>query len=361
MADQERTEQATPRRREESRKKGQVARSPEVAGAAALLAGLLALRAFGPWMLDCLRQVSVDALGHPFLRETSGNALLARLLPLGLAAAKMMLPVMACCCVGAIAAGLLQSGFVYSGQPLVPDLQRINPLAGARRLFSLRGLGELVKSLLKLGLLMAVAYDYLRDRAGELSGLSALGGMEAAGRVGGMIWELMLRMTLVLALIAAADYLFQRRLFEQSIRMTKQELKEEFRRTEGDPLVKSRLRRRQQQIARGRMMQQVAQATVVVTNPTHVAVALRYEPKETPAPVVLAKGIRLVAERIKEEARRHAVPVVEDPPLARALYKTVEVGEVVPADLYQAVAQIIAFVYRLSGRIPQPSGRGSGR
>jgi len=357
MADQERTEQATPRRREDARKKGQVARSQEVAAAVALMAGVVALRVFGPWMLECIREAAEAAFSHPSVPEPTLAAMSARLAPLGLLCLKALAPLMACCCVAALGANLLQTGLVYSTQPLIPDFSRINPLAGAKRILSLRGLGEFVKSLLKLGALTAVAFYYLRSHMPTLSGLSAAGGMQAAGMIGVMIWELLLRMGGALLIIAAADYLFQRKMFEQSIRMTKQEIKEEYRRTEGDPLIKSRLRRRQQELARGRMMDQVARATVVVTNPIHLAVALRYEPSESPAPVVVAKGQRLIAQRIKEEAARHHVPVVENVPLARALFKAVAIGQAIPADLYHAVAEIIAFVYRLSGRGAAGAGR----
>jgi flagellar biosynthetic protein FlhB len=241
---------------------------------------------------------------------------------------------------------------VGSAAPLVPDFSRINPAQGMQRLFSLRGLAELVKALLKCALLTGVAYHFLRTRLPEIALLSTPGGLASLAVIGRTLWELMLRMALAGGFIAAVDYLFQRRIFEQRLRMTKQDLKEELRRSEGDPLLKSRLRRLQLQFARGRMMQQVAKATVVVTNPTHLAVALRYHPGEHPAPRVVAKGMRLVAERIKEEALRHRVPVIENQPLARALYDTTDLGRPIPVDLYQAVAEIIAFVLRLTGRVP---------
>ncbi len=357
MADQERTEQATPRRRDESRKKGEVARSPEVAAAAGLLAGVLALRAFGPWTMSALRDAATAAFTRPYSGELTTATLGQQLFPPAVAFAKAFVPVAACCCMAAVTASLLQTGFLISGQPLVPKFSRVNPWEGAKRIFSMRGLGELIKSMLKLGLLTAVAYGYLAGQVETLSGLTAAGGLQAVGIVGSMMWTLLLRLALVLALIAGADYMFQRYLFEKNLRMTKQEVKEEFRRSEGDPLIKSRLRRRQAQIARGRMMEAVPKATVVITNPTHYAVALRYEPAESPAPVVVAKGQRLIAQRIKDEARRHHVPVVENPPLARSLFAQTEVGDLIPMDLYQAVAEIIAFVYRLSGRTPAGAQR----
>ncbi len=351
----ERTEQPTPRRREESRKKGQVARSPEVAGVIGLLGGLIALRVFGPWMLQGFTQLSTTALTQPVPREIAPEALAWQLSGLTLSVMKFLLPLLTCCCVGAVAASLLQTGFVASATPITPDWNRINPFQGFQRLLSLRGLAELVKALLKMTLLAAVAYQYLYSHLQQLGGLSALNGLSAVGTIARFSWELLLRLALALMVAAAVDYLFQRRLFERNLRMTKQEVKEEMRRSEGDPLIKSRLRRLQMEFARGRMVQDVSRATVVLTNPTHLAVALRYEPQEHPAPVVVAKGQRLLAERIKARALEHRVPVVENQPLARALYHGAEVGQPIPVDLYQAVAEIIAFVYRLTGRV---RGRG---
>ncbi len=345
----ERTHQPTPRRREDARKKGQVARSQEVASAVALLAGVIALRVFGPWMMRDFTALSRGLLGETWPTELTPEGLTVKLAGLSLHVLRILLPLMACCCVGAIAANLLQSGFLFSTTPIVPDFNRINPLQGMQRLLSMRGLSELIKPLLKFGLLALVAYNYLHSQLPLLTSLSATGGLQAMSEIARVIWTLLMRVACAMLLVAAVDYLFQRHLHEKSLRMTHQDLREELRRSEGDPLVKARLRRLMQQLARGRMLQQVARATVVVTNPTHLAVALRYDPEEHPAPIVLAKGVRLVAERIKAKASEHHIPVVENPPLARALYRASEPGQPIPVDLYQAVAEIIAFVYRLAG------------
>jgi len=346
----ERTEQPTPRRRQEFRQKGQVARSGEVASAASLLAGLIALRAFGPWMFEGIRDLSIRILSHPFQGDLPPNQAALSLTSAALSAGKVLLPIAALSCIGAAVANLAQTGFIYSVKPLVPDFSRINPIRGVQRLFSLRGLSELVKSLLKFVLLATVSYLYLRKHFTDLIGLSSASGLAAAGVVGNVIWGLLIRLAMVMLLVAAVDFLFQRRIFERSIRMTKEEVKEDHRRSEGDPQVKSRIRRLQQQAASRRMMQDVKEATVVVTNPIHLAVALRYEPSEHAAPVLVAKGQLKVAERIVEDARFHRVPVVENIPLARALFEKVDIGQIIPAELYQAVAEIIAFVYRLTNR-----------
>ena len=353
----ERTEQPTPRRRQELRGKGQVARSVELASAVSLLAGLVALRAFGPWMLEGVRDVSVRMLSQPYQTELPTNHASQLLTAMAAATTKVLLPLAAIGCLGAAAANLLQTGFVQSSKPIIPDFNRINPVEGVKRLFSMRALSELVKSLLKFALLGGVSYIYLRSRFAELIGLSMAPGLEAAGVVGGVIWGLAVRLAAIMLGIAIIDYVFQRRIFERSIMMTKEEVKEDHRRSEGDPHVKARIRRIQQQLARGRMMQDVKDATVIVTNPTSLAVALRYEPSEHVAPVVVAKGQRNTAERIVSEARLHGVPSVQNIPVARALFHTVEIGQAVPAELYQAVAEIIAFVYRLTGRAEGDSPR----
>ncbi len=248
-----------------------------MASAVALLAGVIALRVFGPWMLRDFTALSSGLLRETWPADITPEALTDKLAGISLHILRLLLPLMACCCVGAVAANLLQSGFLFSTAPIVPDFNRINPFQGLQRMFSLRGLADLIKPLLKFSLLALVAYHYLRSQLPLLTSLSATGGMQAMGEIARVIWTLLMRIACAMLLVAAVDYLFQRHLHEKSLRMTHQDLKEEFRRSEGDPLVKARLRRLMQQLARGRMLQQVARATVVVTNPTHLAgrVALR--------------------------------------------------------------------------------------
>jgi len=197
---------------------------------------------------------------------------------------------------------------------------------------------------------LVVTYCYLRARWDSVLGLGTEGPVRAAGHFGALVWGLLVRVAGAFVVVAVADYVFQRREHEKNLRMTKYELREEHKRTEGDPLVRSRIRERQRAMSRHRMMQAVKKATVVVTNPVEVAVALRYDPRRIPAPVVVAKGRRLIAARIRAEARKHGVPIVPSPELARALYRSVPLGRQIPPELYQTVAEIIAFVYRLAGR-----------
>lgn len=270
------------------------------------------------------------------------------------AGAGLLLPPVCAGLVGATLVGLLQTGGLVTAKPLEPQLDRLNPLRTLQRLFSLRSLVELVKVVLKLGAVTVVVWGVLRSTLVHLPPI-APSPEGLIGWIGSSLYDVGLRGALVLTMIGAFDYLYQWFDYERSLRMTKQELKEDLRETEGDPLVRARQRRRQRELARARMLRDVARATVVVTNPVHLAVALRYAPREAPAPVVVAKGARRMAERIREIADRHRVPVVENAPLAQALYRSVPVGRMIPPALYYAVAEVLALLYRtrrLGGVLP---------
>jgi len=350
MAGDDRTEQATPRKRQDARQKGQVARSGEINAALGLLGCLLALRVGGPYMTAGLAGMMRDAFKLAPVADLGSRQVSSGLAAMMVTMAEVLLPVLGAAAVAGIVSNVSQVGFNFTLQPLAPDWSRLNPVQGFARIFSTRGAVELVKSVLKVVIVGWVAYSFLRSNYELIARMAAMGYDEMFSTVGWLAWQIFLRTGVALLLIAAFDYVFQRFQFERSIRMTKQEVKDEWKRSEGDPLIKSRQRQRHREFARARMMQEVARATVVVTNPVHLAVALRYVPGEMEAPEVVAKGQRLVAERIKEVAREHGVPMVENVELARALFKQVEVGQRIPADLYQAVAEIVAFVYRLAGR-----------
>lgn len=346
----ERTEQATPRRREEARRKGQVARSAELAGAAALLGGLAALRLGWGGALEAAREGAVWCLRECAVwRPTIGatTTVIHAAFAVGL---RMALPVTAGACAAALAANFAQSGFLVSAEPLGFKWNRLSIAQGLQRIFSRRGAFSVVRSLVKLVLVLAVAFGYVRGRWENILELSGGTALAAAGGVGWLLWGLLIRVAGVMAVVAAADYIFQRQEHEKGLRMTRHELKDEYKRTEGDPLVRSRFRERQRAVARHRMLEQVKRATVVVTNPIEYAVALRYDAEGMPAPVVVAKGRRLLAERIKAQAERYGVPVAPSPDLARALYYSAALGRQISPELYQAVAEIIAFVYRMTGR-----------
>jgi flagellar biosynthesis protein FlhB len=347
MAAGERTEKATPRKRLEARKKGQVARSAELNGATSLMAGLLALGSFGPGIAQRCEEAmraSFAAIANPQGRSLHGVAggvgkdVLLAVAPIALA-----------CLAAGLVTNVAQVGFRPSAHALKPDPSRINPLKGAKNLFGASALVEAVKAIGKVLAVGAVVFVVLK---GRMDGIAALVGSSPAeigaqlgsdamaiARYGGLGW----------LLIAIGDYAWQRRKFEKSLRMDRQEVKEEAKEHQLPTEVRGAIRRRQMQLARSRMMAAVPQADVVVTNPTHFSVALKYDPAH-PAPQVVAKGQDHVALRIRELAREHGVPVVPDPPLARALHGSVEVGAQIPEELYQAVARVLAFVYRLAAR-----------
>jgi flagellar biosynthetic protein FlhB len=250
----------------------------------------------------------------------------------------------------ALAANLTQVGFLITPKPLMPKLSRLSPLKGMQRFFSARSLVELAKSILKLVVVGLVVYLAIRAEFNRILELSALKPSLLLVEIGRLAGLVLLKAAIVILLIAMFDYAYTRYEYEKSLKMSKHEVKEEFRQTEGDPQVKSKIRGLQLRAALRRMMKKIPQADVVITNPIHIAVALKYDSKRDRAPIVLAKGARRVAERIKEIAREHDIPIVENPPLAQMLYKLVDIGQEIPAELYRAVAEILAFVYRLKRR-----------
>lgn len=350
MAGEEKTEQATPKRRKDARQKGQVVKSMELTATFGLLTGVLALKAFGQPMVQQWELFSTPFLSnlHQFvLTEASLSQLLMKVMLLfGL----LTLPFLAIIMIASVTASVLQSGLIFSSKAFSVDLSRLNPLQGLTRMFSQRSAVEMLKSCLKAALIGYAIYSFFNGRQDDIIGMTQLDPRGIGLMIANLCFELMLRTIAIMGVISIADYIYQRWQFEKSIRMTKQEIKEEYKQTEGDPMIKSRVRQLQRAMARRRMMSDVKTATAIVTNPTHFAVALRYEPGETPAPRVVAKGQRLIAAKIKEIAAVNGIPIIENKPLARALYSQCEVGEFIPGEFYQAVAEIIAFVFRQSGR-----------
>ena len=341
----EKTEDPTPKRIQDARDEGQVAFSPDVNTALLLLVGFCLLSAFGTWfcqaMAETIRFSLVEALTWE-LQDQTMRSLITHLIPAGL----WMLPVVGGLFITGIMLCLGQVGLHLSGKALIPKLNRISPITGFGRLFGLRGLMRFVTNVLKLLILIGVSWMVLANDIPRLSYVH----IDIASRLARestMIFHLGLKLTLVLAVVAAIDFIYQRYQQHQDLMMTKQEVKDEFKQSEGDPLIKSKIRQIQRQMAQRRMMQEVPKADVVITNPTHVAVALKYDPKTMAAPVVLAKGYDEVAQRIKKIAAEHGIPQVENVPLARALAKEIPVGKAVPSKLYQGVAEVLSYVYKL--------------
>jgi len=346
--DQEKTEPATPKRREEARQKGQLAISREIPSVAILLTALGVFSIAGSWMFQRLsgvmRQVfqkagGLEQMDIPFLSKimvTMANQVFLILMPL-----------MAAILVTGVAAHVAQIGFLFTGEPLQPKLNKLNPITGMKRFLSLRSLTELLKALVKVVIIGGVAFWVINSEIRDVPILVKLDITQILAFVGRVAFKIIFYACLVLAVMAALDYAFQRWQHEEELKMTKQEVKDEARQREGDPKVKARIRSVQVEMARRRMMEAVPEATVVVTNPTHLAVALKFEAADMVAPQVVAKGAGYVAQRIKAIAKEHNVPVIEQKPLAQALFKAVEIGGFIPSNLYRAVAEILAYVYRL--------------
>jgi flagellar biosynthetic protein FlhB len=339
MADEERTEQATPRKRQEARQKGQVARSAEINGAAIFLALVLTLPVAMRWGGERF----LAAFQQQILQAGVGRLSDA----IGLSALMVLAPLMAAAFLTALVANAMQVGIYFTAQPLQPDLNRINPVKGFQRLFSQRSAVELLKAVLKFGLIAWVAWRTLQAETERLVAASQLPMPHALAPMTDALYQVGLRVGALWLVLAILDYLYQRWDFEKTIRMSRYELKQEFKETEGDPYLRARIRQRMQEAARQRSIRDVRRADVVVTNPVTYAVALRYDRATMNAPRVVAKGKGWLAQRIREEALKWHVPIVPNPPLARSLYAQVEVGQEIPSALYQAVAEVLAYVYRL--------------
>jgi flagellar biosynthetic protein FlhB len=346
----DKTEKATPKRREEARRKGQVAKSQDLGGAVVLLAALLALSAIAPasWhrmedsMLHSFALISTPDVVQD---EGVGPLLGGALRDAGLAVA----PIAFICMVAGIVASALQVGLKPSTQALKPDFKRINPLKGAKNLFGVHFLFESVKTVVKFIAVGGIAALALFPQLEELASLVGMPPAELLERGSRTVLAIAQRGAMAYLVIAAIDYVWQRHRHEKQLRMDKEEVKQEFKQQTVSPEVRSAIKRRQMAAARARMMADVPQADVVVTNPTHYSVALRYDSTKS-APEVVAKGQDLVAKRIRELAREHGVPVISDPPLARALHASVEIGREIPEELFSGVAALLAFVYRTAGR-----------
>jgi flagellar biosynthesis protein FlhB len=347
-SDLERTEPASARRLDQAREKGNVPRSRELATFAVLLASVGVIAFLGLFMFQGLASVMRGALSFD-RADLEGSAMLGRnLMDAGLEGVIILLPLAGAVVVAAVASNLMVSGWIFSTQALTPNFSKLNPMKGLARMFSWHALVELFKALFKGALIAGVAgwmIWYQRDGILSLAAEPLESAMTHFGQITVLTF---LAAAGAYALIVVMDVPFQLWDYQRQMRMTKEEVRQEQKEMEGDPQIKARIRSLQREAARRRMMQEVPKADVVVTNPTHFAVALKYEEGRMAAPLVVAKGTQLVAERIKELARENRVPVVEAPPLARALHRHAEVGDTIPGTLFSAVAQVLAYVYQLN-------------
>ncbi len=346
----EKTEPATPRKREESRRKGQVAKSGEVGTAALILAGFITLRFLGPFLFQRVGGLAAHCLGALGQFDGTTESVYALFLTIVLEGALILLPLLAAVFVTAAISQAVQVGLRVTLESVQPKFSRVNPFEGVKRIFSKRAVVEFAKSLTKIALVAYLAFWRVSGDLDWLPGLIQMDIQHAIALIGQSITSLAIIVGGALFIVAILDYLYQRYEFEQSIKMSKQEVKDEYKQSEGDPQIRSHIRQKQRQMAAQRMMQDVPQADVVITNPTHYAVAVQYVMGEMHAPKVVAKGVGTIALKIKETAAENHVATVENAPLAQALYKSVDIGQEIPPDLYPAVAEVLAFVYRLKNR-----------
>lgn len=350
MAEQsfeEKTEQPTPRKRQELKEKGEVAKSKELPSVAVLLAALISLSLFGSYMYNHIQIIMKGAFSLPSIHNFNipeflkfAQNIIGRLIIL-------LSPLFAAIFITAILSNIMQVGFILSGESIIPKLSKIDPIKGFGRLFSKQAFMEFIKSLLKLSIVGGIAFLTVK---GEMNNFVLLGDMELNSifvYILKIFFKIFIRCSLAMIILVVIDYAFQRWEFEKRIRMTKQEVKDDFKKSEGDPLIKSRIKSIQMEMARKRMMQAVPEADVVITNPTHLAVALKYDSSTMNAPKLIAKGSRKIAEKIKDVASKHRIPILENKELARNLYSLVEVGQEIPPELYQTVAELLAYIYRL--------------
>ena len=349
FAETEKTEEPTPKKRKDAREEGQVLQSREVTSAFILLATFVGLKVFGKHTLNYLTKFMTDT--YKTIENVDElfyeNNLMPNFLKIVAAFAGLVAPILFVAFLAALLINYVQVGFLFTTKPLNVKLSRINPIEGFKRLFSKRALVELIKSILKIILIGYTAYSFMKKNITQVLSLSKLEPTIILKNFTSLAFSFSIKIVGVLMVLAFLDYLFQWREYEKNLMMTKQEIKEEYKQTEGDPLVKSKIREKQRRIAMSRMIQEVPKADVIITNPTHLAIAIKYDKDLYGAPYIIAKGADIIAENIKKVGKEHSVPVVENKPLARALYDSVDVGDLIPEELYEAVAEVLAYVYSL--------------
>lgn len=352
----EKTEDATPKKLEDARKEGQVAKSREVGLGLSLLAMFLMLKAVCGWIgkrfIECFSMIYYkipDAVTLPgstipvtTLEAVLRNTMLRTLL--------LLAPFLLVGFVVAFLGDVIQVGWKVTYKPLQPKFNKMNPVSGMKKIISGRSILELAKAIIKIGLIGLLVYQTLKNQIGSILLMYDMPLMQAVTLTGNIVIDLGIKISVFYMVIAGLDFLYQKWKFKEDMKMTKQEVKEEMKNAEGDPQIKGKIRQRMREASRRRMMQAVPEADVVITNPTHFAVAIKYDADNYAAPMVTAKGEDFLAQKIKEAAREAGVEIVENKPLARMLYANVEIGELVPPELYQAVAEVLAMVYHAQGR-----------
>lgn len=350
---EEKTEKATPKKLKESREKGQVLQSKEVNSALMLLGAFAVISITGGFLGNSMVKLTKffyqDYLNLDYL--FSQRNLYQLLVSALFYTFVLSIPIAGVCFLIGLVGSYMQVGFLFTTKTLTFKLSKLNPIEGFKRMFSLKALVELAKSIVKIVMVGYVVWAYAKDQINVILNTIEMNVESIMVTLSNLAIGIGYRSGLVLVFLAILDYLYQKYDYEKQMKMTKQEIKEEYKQTEGNPQIKSKIREKQRQISMRRMMQEIPKADVIITNPTHFAIAIKYDPHQGQAPKVLAKGQDLIAQQIKKIAKENDVPIVENKPLARTLYDMVEIGDIIPPDLYQAVAEVLAYVYQMNKKV----------
>lgn len=349
----EKTEKATPKKRNDSRKKGQVAKSQDVNTAILMFFVFILLIVLGGYLKESMTNLYFHSFTEYISWEVTEKTTHQMFLEVTVQMAKVLGPIMGIAIIAGLASNFMQIGFLFTGHPLKMDLKKLDPIQGAKRIFSARALVELVKSLLKIMFIGTITFAILWIRKDDMIMLSSKDIHSALSFFGETTIWMGIAASIALLILSVLDFTYQRYDFEKSIKMSKNDLKDEYKNIEGDPLIKSKIKEKQRQMAMRRMMSEIPQADVIITNPTHYAIAIKYDETKSDAPYVVAKGVDYVAFRIREIANSHNIMLVENRPLARAIYAEVEIGDSIKEEYFQAVAEILAYVYKTGKRAEQ--------
>lgn len=347
----EKTEKATPKKKQDSRKKGQVAKSQDIGTAFVLLGVFFLLNLYGPTMLNILEEMIIAILSEFTLMEITVDNMMFLFINLLLELIFFLGPVMGVAMVFGVLANYLQVGVLFTGEPMKPKLEKIDPIKGFKRIFSMTAIVNMIKSILKIIVLGLVTFLILWNSMDDILILFQKNATAALATISSLVVKMGLWGSMALLILAILDYIYQKYDHEKKLRMSKQDIKDEYKNIEGDPLIKSKIKQKQREMAMRRMMDEVPNADVVITNPTHYAVAIKYDETKADAPYVVAKGVDFVAQKIKLIAKEKEIVMIENRPLARALYSQVEINQTIPEEFFKAVAEILAYVYRMKKKI----------
>lgn len=353
FSDSDKTEQPTPKKRRDAREEGQILQSKEISTVVILFSCFLGIKIFGGYIQNTLMKFMIEIFNQinnvdVFLNP---NDLMNNFLRILIVFLIVVSPVLAIAFISSLVISYFQVGFLFTTKTLEIKLNRLNPIDGFKRIFSKKALIELVKSILKIILVGYIAYKYVYNQVASIVKYSGMELFEIFVHFSNLTYSFIQRILTVLLLLSGLDYFFQWREHEKNLMMTKEEVKEEYKQTEGDPFIKGKIKERQRSMAMSRMMQEVPKADVIITNPTHYAIAIKYDRDSFDAPYVVAKGVDLIAENIKKIATENSIPLVENKPLARALYDSIDINEMISEDLFEAVAEVLAYVYSLKDEI----------